>query len=172
MREEIEIELLSLRGEPFTGSITMLEAKHGLYRDCLFLGSKTGDQRFGEMQKKQFFTEICCKILAFLRFFQQKCWKWWFRPTFGVRSTQTLVEIYNTEHMLKLDLHSLHSDFSKIRQFFWYSAVGCLPCNIKKVIAYRLPDDVWLIARLQYVLAPSKWMFFTWLSSNTVVSSP
>ena len=30
-----------------------------------FFGSKTADQPFGEMQKKLFFTEFCCKILAF-----------------------------------------------------------------------------------------------------------
>ena len=30
-----------------------------------FLGSKTADQRFGEMKKKLFFTEFCFKILAF-----------------------------------------------------------------------------------------------------------
>ena len=38
----------------------------------LFFGSKTADQHFGEMQKKLFFTEICCKILALLRFFCSK----------------------------------------------------------------------------------------------------
>ena len=31
---------------------------------------------------------------------QQKCWKWLFRPAFGVRSIQTLVEIYNTHLIL------------------------------------------------------------------------
>ena len=37
-----------------------------------FFGSKTADQRFGEMQKK---TVFCCKILAFLRFFAAKTLK-------------------------------------------------------------------------------------------------
>ena len=35
MREEIEVELKSLNGLPFTGTITLLEAKHGIFRDCL-----------------------------------------------------------------------------------------------------------------------------------------
>ena len=34
-REEIEVELVSMNGQPFRGSITKLEAKHGIYRDCL-----------------------------------------------------------------------------------------------------------------------------------------
>ena len=34
-REEIEIELRGENGEAFTGTITMQEAKHGIYRDCL-----------------------------------------------------------------------------------------------------------------------------------------
>ena len=40
-----------------------------------FFGSKTADQRSGEMQKKTVFTEICSKILAFLRFFAAKTLK-------------------------------------------------------------------------------------------------
>ena len=39
-----------------------------------------------------FFAKFCCKFLAFLH---KKCWKWLFWPSFGVRSTQTLVKIYN-----------------------------------------------------------------------------
>ena len=35
MRQEIEIELLSCEDEKFTGSLTMQEAKHGIFRDCL-----------------------------------------------------------------------------------------------------------------------------------------
>ena len=35
LREEIEIELLSCGGKNFTGTITMQEAKHGIFRDCL-----------------------------------------------------------------------------------------------------------------------------------------
>ena len=31
----IEIELISCDGEKFTGSLTMQEAKHGIFRDCL-----------------------------------------------------------------------------------------------------------------------------------------
>ena len=34
-REEIEIEMRNHDGENFTGTITMTEAKHGIYRDCL-----------------------------------------------------------------------------------------------------------------------------------------
>ena len=34
-REEIEVELLTIDGQPFRGSITVLEAKHGIFRDCL-----------------------------------------------------------------------------------------------------------------------------------------
>ena len=35
LREEIEIELKTVNGAPFTGSITIVEAKHGIYRDSL-----------------------------------------------------------------------------------------------------------------------------------------
>ena len=35
LREEIEIELVSCDGVKFTGSLTMQEAKHGIFRDCL-----------------------------------------------------------------------------------------------------------------------------------------
>ena len=35
LREEIEVELKSLDGLAFRGSVTMIEAKHGIYRDCL-----------------------------------------------------------------------------------------------------------------------------------------
>ena len=35
MREEIEIEIGNSNGAQFTGTITMVEAKHGMYRDCL-----------------------------------------------------------------------------------------------------------------------------------------
>ena len=32
-------------------------------------------------------------------------WKWLFQPAFGVRSTQTLVEIYNRVHINKLSIY-------------------------------------------------------------------
>ena len=35
MRQEIEIELLSCNDAKFTGSLTLQEAKHRIYRDCL-----------------------------------------------------------------------------------------------------------------------------------------
>lgn len=35
LREEIEVELKTINGLPFSGSVTMIEAKHGIYRDCL-----------------------------------------------------------------------------------------------------------------------------------------
>ena len=35
MREEIKVELISSGGAKFTGSLTMQEAKHGIFRDCL-----------------------------------------------------------------------------------------------------------------------------------------
>ena len=35
IREQIEIELISCEDEKFTGSLTMQEAKHGIFRDCL-----------------------------------------------------------------------------------------------------------------------------------------
>ena len=35
LREEIEIELVSCDEDTFTGTLTMQEAKHGIYRDCL-----------------------------------------------------------------------------------------------------------------------------------------
>ena len=49
-----------------------------------------------------FFAEFCCKILAFLGFLHKKRWKWLFPPAFGVRSTQTLVKIYNIIAFMKL----------------------------------------------------------------------
>ena len=42
-----------------------------------------------------FFPEFCSKFITFLRFFSILRWKLLFQPVFGVRSTQTLVEIYN-----------------------------------------------------------------------------
>ena len=39
MRQEIEVELQSLDEEKFSGTLTVLEAKHGIYRDCLELAS-------------------------------------------------------------------------------------------------------------------------------------
>ena len=46
--------------------------------------------------KKVFFAKFCFKFLAFFfAFLHKKCWKWLFRLTFWVCSTQTLVEIYN-----------------------------------------------------------------------------
>ena len=53
--------------------------------------------------KKPFFVKFCCKFLAFFSFFSffsffpLKTSKWRFRRAFGVRSTQTLVEIYNSQ---------------------------------------------------------------------------
>ena len=35
LREEIEIEIISCYGLNFKGTITMQEAKHGNFRDCL-----------------------------------------------------------------------------------------------------------------------------------------
>ena len=35
LREEIVVELCTVNNEPFRGSLTELEAKHGIYRDCL-----------------------------------------------------------------------------------------------------------------------------------------
>ena len=35
LQQEIEIELLPCNGAKFTGSITLQEAKHSIYRDCL-----------------------------------------------------------------------------------------------------------------------------------------
>jgi hypothetical protein len=35
LREEIVIELCTVNNQPFRGSLTELEAKHGIYRDCL-----------------------------------------------------------------------------------------------------------------------------------------
>ena len=67
-----------------------------LEKKAHFWGNKTVDQHSSANSKKLFFAEICCKFLAFLGFLQQKRWKWLFRPAFGVRSTQTLVEIYNS----------------------------------------------------------------------------
>ena len=34
-REEIEIEMRNEDGESYIGTVTMTEAKHGIYRDCL-----------------------------------------------------------------------------------------------------------------------------------------
>ena len=37
IREELEVALESLNGEPFRGTITYLEAKHGIFGECLGL---------------------------------------------------------------------------------------------------------------------------------------
>ena len=61
----------------------------------LFFGNKTHDQRLGANSKNQFLLQICYFFCFFLAFLHKKCWEWLFRPAFGVRSTQTLVKIYN-----------------------------------------------------------------------------
>jgi hypothetical protein len=38
MREELEVALETLNGNPFRGTLTFLEAKHGIFGDCLGLG--------------------------------------------------------------------------------------------------------------------------------------
>ena len=49
---------------------------NNLKKKAYFFGSKTADQRFDEMQKKLFFTEICCKILVFFKVFSSKNAGW------------------------------------------------------------------------------------------------
>ena len=51
-------------------------------------------------------------LLPFSAFCWEKCWKSIFRPAFGVRSTQTLVKIYNTCLVSSLNAFLQHVDFS------------------------------------------------------------
>ena len=43
MREELEVEIESINGKPYKGTIPPLEAKHAIYRDCLGLDFKNFD---------------------------------------------------------------------------------------------------------------------------------
>ena len=61
-----------------------------------------------------FLEKFCCKFLAFSSFSHKKRWKWLFGPAFGVRSTQTLVEKYNT-----LCLHGLTINIATVQKFFF-----------------------------------------------------
>ena len=60
-----------------------------------FSGNKTLDQHSDANKKKQIFGKFCVKFLAFFIFFCSNTLKSIFWPAFGVRSNQTLVEIYN-----------------------------------------------------------------------------
>ena len=53
----------------------------------------------------------------------KKCWKGLFRPAFGVRSTQTLVEIYNSCHICSMRLKVVLVKYEKY---------GTLSINDKK----------------------------------------
>ena len=64
--------------------------KRGKRKTCT-----TIDQRFGANLNNVFFCKILLQISCFLAFCHKKHWKWLFHPAFGVRSTQTLREIYN-----------------------------------------------------------------------------
>ena len=66
----ILVECVLLREQIFN-KYSVCDAKT-MHKIGSFFGSKTADQRFGEMQKKPVF---CCKIFAFLRFFAQKTLK-------------------------------------------------------------------------------------------------
>ena len=51
-----------------------------------------------------FFTKFCCKFLAFFQLFAVKnAENDYFQPAFGVRSTQTLVEIYSKYSTLRFN---------------------------------------------------------------------
>ena len=78
-----------------------LGAGHSKCRSKYFFGNKTVNQCFGANLKNLFFAKFCCKFLAFLAFLHKKCWKWLFWPAFWVRTTQTLVKIYNTLETIK-----------------------------------------------------------------------
>ena len=75
----------------------------------MFFVLKTFDQRFSAKFKKQYFCkilpQICC-FCIFLAFRHEKRLKLRFGPAFGVRSTQTLIEIYNSYVNLTLKLLS------------------------------------------------------------------
>ena len=57
-------------------------------KKLIFLGIK-------QSKKNCFLLKFAANFLLFSGFLQQKRWKWLFRPAFRVRSTQTLVKIYN-----------------------------------------------------------------------------
>ena len=62
------------------------------------LGIKQSTSVLVQTLKTHFFAKFCCKFVTFLRFVSfiaLKHWKWLFPPALAVRSTQTLVEIYN-----------------------------------------------------------------------------
>ena len=72
-----------------------------LEKKSYFFGNKTVDQRFCANSKKLLFAKFYCKFFAFLSFMPLKHWKLLFWPAFGVRSTQMLVEIYNSCSLFK-----------------------------------------------------------------------
>ena len=67
-------------------------------------------------------------FFAFLSFFAKKCWKWLFRPTFGVCSTQMLVKIYNTwaSVFIIIKLMRQFSTLSYLPQWLWFRHTGFL----------------------------------------------
>ena len=100
-----------------------------------FFGNKSVHQRFGANLKNLPFAKICCKFLAFLGFLHKKCWKWLFWPAFGVRSIQTLVEIYN-RGMFFWDgkLSWSHSDLTAFKgtSAQWLDLTTTTKCNLSK----------------------------------------
>ena len=69
---------------------------------------RTLKQHFGAKSKKPVFCKILQLFFYFFALFKQfsrkKCWKWLFWPAFGVPSTQTLFQIYNTLFWRNLSL--------------------------------------------------------------------
>ena len=110
-----------------------------------FFGNKTVDQRSGANLKKTVFCRNLLQISCFFKaFLQQKCWKWLFRPSFGVCSTQTLVEIYNQTALIScinidvltmcnkfhLDLMIQHKQYSEI----WNENISLLTVSVVRNI--------------------------------------
>ena len=121
----------------------------------VFSENKTFDQHFGANLIKYVFCKILQLILYFFTFFlllAQKNWKGRFQPLLGLRSTQTLVEIYNKKSLREestviADLVNLSPDctsfylllqkylyFVDIKLIFWIfydkrSCSGFWSCN-------------------------------------------
>ena len=75
---------------------------------------------------------FAAKFLLFWGFLQQKRWKRRFRPAFGVRSTQTLVKIYN-----------IHLQFlMKYIHFYIYQSAKMLALFEFFFLVYFIPNTI------------------------------
>ena len=112
-----------------------------------FFGNKTVDQPSGANLKKNcFLLKFAANFFLFIGFLHKKCWKWPFRPAFGVRNTQMLVKICNThlnkyfsnelDQLLKQNLiknfSNKHASWGEIRQAWNYLTWGWLLYGLNK----------------------------------------